>query len=51
LQLAQAIPEAGAEFTLPDGTRLQVVEASQRRVRRVRLWPPPKKPSEDEESA
>ncbi len=47
LQLAQAIPEAGTELTSPDGTRLEVVDASPRRVRKVRLWPRPK-PVEDE---
>jgi putative hemolysin len=39
LSLAHAIPEVGAEFTLPDGTRLQILDAGRRHVRRVRLWP------------
>jgi putative hemolysin len=41
LSLAGAIPPAGARFTLGDGTVLEVVEASARRVKQVRIHPPP----------
>jgi putative hemolysin len=35
-----AVPTVGACAVLDDGTRLEVVETSVRRVLRVRLWPP-----------
>lgn len=41
LSIAQVIPPAGAKFELEDGTRLEVLEASPRRVRMVRIVPPP----------
>ncbi|ATB40978.1 hemolysin [Cystobacter fuscus] len=41
LSLAGAIPPAGARFTLADGTVLEVAEASARRVKQVRIHPPP----------
>jgi putative hemolysin len=41
LSLAGAIPPAGARFTLGDGTVLEVAEASARRVKQVRIHPPP----------
>jgi putative hemolysin len=41
ISLAGAIPTTGARFTLPDGTGLEVVEASARRVKQVRIHPPP----------
>jgi putative hemolysin len=37
--LAQAIPQAGEKLTTENGTVLEVVEASPRRVRRVRIHP------------
>jgi putative hemolysin len=39
MSLAQAIPQAGEKLTTDDGTVLEVVEASPRRVRRVRIHP------------
>ncbi len=36
----ERIPEVGAVLRLPDGTTLEVIEASPRRVRTVRLRPP-----------
>jgi putative hemolysin len=41
ISLAGAIPTTGARFSLPDGTGLEVVEASARRVKQVRIHPPP----------
>jgi len=39
MSLAQAIPQAGERLTTEDGTVLEVIEASPRRVRRVRIHP------------
>jgi putative hemolysin len=39
MSLAQAIPQAGERLTTRDGTVLEVIEASARRVRRVRIHP------------
>jgi putative hemolysin len=39
IHLAQRIPEQGARLRVADGTVLEVVEASARRVRTVRVWP------------
>jgi putative hemolysin len=39
MSLAQAIPQAGEKLTTEDGTVLEIVEASPRRVRRVRIFP------------
>jgi putative hemolysin len=39
MALAQAIPQAGEKLTTDNGTVLEVVEASPRRVRRVRIYP------------
>jgi putative hemolysin len=39
MSLAQAIPQAGERLTTEDGTVLEIVEASARRVRRVRIHP------------
>ncbi len=39
MSLAQAIPQAGEKLTTENGTILEVVEASSRRVRRVRIHP------------
>ena len=39
MALAQAIPQAGERLTTDNGTILEVIEASPRRVRRVRIHP------------
>jgi putative hemolysin len=39
MSLAQAIPQAGEKLTTEDGTVLEIVEASARRVRKVRVHP------------
>jgi len=39
MSLAQAIPQAGEKLTTDNGTVLEVIEASPRRVRRVRIYP------------
>ncbi|HUJ58884.1 MAG TPA: hemolysin family protein [Kofleriaceae bacterium] len=39
MTLAQAIPQAGERLTTDDGTVLEVIEASPRRVRRIRIHP------------
>ncbi len=39
MSLAQAIPQAGERLTTDNGTILEVIEASPRRVRRVRIHP------------
>jgi putative hemolysin len=39
MSLAQAIPQAGEKLTTDNGTLLEVIEASPRRVRRVRIHP------------
>ncbi len=39
MSLAQAIPQAGERLTTDNGTVLEVIEASPRRVRRVRIHP------------
>jgi putative hemolysin len=41
MSLAGSIPAAGARFSLPNGTVLEVVDASPRRVKQVRIHPPP----------
>jgi magnesium and cobalt exporter, CNNM family len=41
MSLAQAIPQAGEMLTTEDGTVLEIVEASPRRVRKVRIHPHP----------
>jgi len=41
IALAGGIPAPGARLAAPDGTALEVVEATPRQVRRVRLTPPP----------
>ena len=40
IALAGAMPERGARLTLPDGTEIEIVDASPRVVRTVRLRPP-----------
>jgi putative hemolysin len=47
MSLAQAIPQAGEKLTTDNGTVLEVIEASPRRVRRVRIHPVAR--SEDDE--
>jgi putative hemolysin len=39
MSLAQAIPQAGERLTTEDGTVLEIIEASARRVRKVRVRP------------
>ncbi|MGE5180489.1 MAG: hemolysin family protein [Acidobacteriota bacterium] len=39
MSLAQAIPQAGEKLTTDNGTVLEVIEASPRRVRRIRIHP------------
>lgn len=48
LHEAQQIPPVGASLTLPDGTRLDIIDVTARRIRNVRLHPPPKPPAETE---
>jgi putative hemolysin len=40
MSLAEAIPQAGEKLVIENGTVLEVIEASPRRVRRVRIYPP-----------
>jgi putative hemolysin len=40
MAIALSVPPVGAALTAPDGTRLEVVDASSRRVRMVRVRPP-----------
>jgi putative hemolysin len=47
LSLAGDIPAPKTRLTLPDGTVLEVVEASPRKVKRVRLHPAPPPPPEE----
>lgn len=46
MALAVAIPVAGARLAAPDGTVIEVVESSPRRVRMVRLHMPEKAPAQ-----
>ena len=39
MSLAHSIPQAGERLTTEDGTILEIIEASPRRVRRVRIHP------------
>lgn len=48
LHSAGRIPHPGAVLTLPDGTVLEVIDASPRRVRKVRIRPTRKPAPEDE---
>ncbi|MFY0529248.1 hemolysin family protein [Archangium gephyra] len=45
--LAGVIPAPGTRLTTDDGTELEVVEASARRVKQVRIRPPPQPSAED----
>lgn len=49
IALAGWIPPTGARLTAEDGTLLEVVDASPRRVRTVRIHPPPKREEEEEQ--
>jgi putative hemolysin len=40
IALAGSVPERGARLEAPDGTHVEVVDASPRLVRLVRVWPP-----------
>src|SRR3954468_5757352 len=51
MSLAQAIPQAGERLTTDNGTVLEVIEASPRRVRRVRIHPVADADSESSEPA
>jgi putative hemolysin len=42
LSLAGRIPAQGQRLTSPDGTALEIQSATDRRVVRVKLWPPSK---------
>jgi putative hemolysin len=46
VSLAGAVPERGTRLTTGDGTELEIVEASPRLVRRVRITPPPRTPAQ-----
>ncbi|HWU90448.1 MAG TPA: hemolysin family protein [Kofleriaceae bacterium] len=48
MSLAEAIPQAGERLTTDNGTVLEVIEASPRRVRRVRIHPVANHPDEAE---
>jgi putative hemolysin len=45
IHLAERIPAAGDSFSLAEGWSLRVEDANARRVRAVRLIPPPPKPA------
>ena len=49
ISLALAIPQAGQRLVVPDGTVLEIVDASARRVRRVRVHPVVKRDGDDDE--
>lgn len=49
LELAGRIPAVGERFTAPGGALLEIVDASARHVRAVRLHPPAPAPEADEE--
>jgi putative hemolysin len=51
MDLAQAIPQAGERLTTDNGTVLEVIEASPRRVRRVRIHPVSHDPDDAEPEA
>lgn len=48
LDLAGRIPAVGSSFEATGGVRLEVVAASPRQVKRVRVIPPPRPPEDDE---
>jgi putative hemolysin len=47
IELAGGIPPKGARLTAPDGTKLEIVDATPRVVRLVRVTPPPPPPPEE----
>jgi putative hemolysin len=49
IALAGAVPERGAHLRAADGTELEIVDASPRLVRLVRIRPPPPTSEDDEE--
>jgi putative hemolysin len=49
MALAEAIPQAGEKLTTDNGTVLEVIEASPRRVRRVRIHPVAHHPDDADE--
>jgi len=49
IALAGAVPERGAHLRAEDGTELEIVDASPRLVRLVRIRPPPPTSEDDEE--
>jgi putative hemolysin len=51
IALSGMIPPAGVKLTAEDGTRLEILEASPRRVKRVRLHPAPPRPVEAQSAA
>ena len=51
MALAEAIPQAGERLTTDNGTVLEVIEASPRRVRRVRIHPVAHGPDDEAEQA
>ena len=48
IALAGAVPERGAHLRAEDGTEIEIVDASPRLVRLVRLRPPPPEPEGEE---
>jgi putative hemolysin len=48
IALAGAVPERGAHLRAEDGTEIEIVDASPRLVRLVRLRPPPPEPAGEE---
>jgi putative hemolysin len=46
LMLAGVIPTPGTRLTTDDGTELEVVDASARRVKQIRIRPPPQPPEQ-----
>ena len=51
MSLAQAIPQAGERLTTEDGTVLEIIEASARRVRKVRVHPVTRTETADSDEA
>jgi putative hemolysin len=47
LELAGRIPRAGERFEAPDGVGLEVVVATPRQIKRVRVIPPANPPTSD----
>lgn len=49
IHIAGRIPEKGTQLQAEDGSSIEILEASERRVRLVRIWPPVKEPDEEAE--